>query len=135
MKHLKPFNESIDFDNKHYIEVTTGSGRVDYYKYYEDHLKDSITDKERTIIKSNLKPHYQTIENKVTDHIINIVWERQHGPNKYFNSYKIIKFEDEVYFVESLKEIGNKKHTTTDGSIYMCDQLDGLLKYIKDNIY
>jgi hypothetical protein len=124
MKHIKPFNESTEFDfnNELYKKVNLIQGQT----YYQNHNTEPFTNNQLLIIKNVLstKPNYiiEPLDNK--EKII-----LRYISNDITSSVTIRKMQDDIYYIRHYTQI-----TLVREQFYLCDQFDGLLKFINDKL-
>ena len=114
MKHLKKFNES---SNEYYQSV-------DYNDWVDAIFSKSVTFEQKYVddIKNRLKTGYRINQ---SGNFIEIVYDR-------WSNYEIGQAQDEWFFLR--KEVQDIMSGPYNESYvyYKCDQLEGLLKFLKD---
>lgn len=122
MKYLRKFNESNSFYS------TLSYSEMENLRSYNREL---FTDNEVNLIISKLNNFFYHIHHKIEKNkrigveIIEIN-DKSYGPSD--TKLYISKYEDEWYSIEYYKAV-NLKYAKT---YYKCDQLDGLIEFLKD---
>ena len=128
MKHIKLYENFEEFNNNELYKIIPSR----YYFNYDKNKIIEFTNHQRNIINnilSDMIPTMDDIGTLITDRNINKI--KYKNTNGDYN-INILRCDDEIYFIEYYKY--SKKNISSYGSLYLCDQFDGLLQCIKDKI-